>query len=72
MGVLMQDSTLPYQHLIDRGYFAVRTSNAGHPYTVVTAKGLRWLQAELREDRPTLEHGNVVQLPASTDGESAS
>lgn len=65
MGVLMQDSTLPYQHLIDRGYFAVRTSNAGHPYTVVTAKGLRWLQAELREDRPTLEHGNVVALPAA-------
>lgn len=72
MGVLMQDSTLPYQHLIDRGYFAVRTSNAGHPYTVVTAKGLRWLQAELREDRPTLEHGNVVQLPAATDEEAAS
>lgn len=72
MGVLMQDSTLPYQHLIDRGYFAVRTSNAGHPYTVVTAKGLRWLQAELREDRPTLEHGNIVQLPAASGEEAAS
>lgn len=72
MGVLMQDSTLPYQHLIDRGYFSVRTSSAGHPYTVVTAKGLRWLQAELREDRPTLEHGNIVQLPTATAEESAS
>lgn len=72
MGVLMQESTMPYQHLVDRGYFAVRTSTAGHPYTVVTAKGLRWLQAELREDRPTLEHGNVVQLPAETGDEVAS
>jgi DNA-damage-inducible protein D len=72
MGIVMQDSTLPYQHLIDRGYFAVRTSNAGHPYTVVTAKGLRWLQAELREDRPTLEHGNILHLPASGNEENAS
>lgn len=71
MGVLMQDSTLPYQHLIDRSYFAVRTSSAGHPYTVVTAKGLRWLQAELREDRPTLEHGNILHLPASGNEEAA-
>lgn len=72
MGVLMQDSTLPYQHLIDRGYFSVRTSTAGHPYTVVTAKGLRWLQAELREDRPTLEHGKILHLPASGNEEAAS
>jgi DNA-damage-inducible protein D len=61
MGIILQASTLPYQHLIDRGYFAVRTevTPAGaHPYTVVTPKGLRWLHAELREDRPTLGHGD--------------
>ena len=72
MGIIMQNSTLPYQHLIDRGYFAVRTevSTAGaHPYTVVTPKGLRWLHAELREDRPTLGHGDqgqVIELPTGS------
>jgi phage antirepressor YoqD-like protein len=69
MGVIMQNSTLPYQNLIDRGYFAVRTevsSGAAYPYTVVTLKGLHWLQAELREDRPTLDHGNVRQLPTGS------
>jgi len=30
---------------------------------VVTAKGLRWLHAELREDRPTLGHGQALELP---------
>lgn len=67
MGVIMQASTLPYQHLIDRGYFAVRTQVAAagaHPYTVVTPKGLRWLHAELREDKPTLDHGDSPELPA--------
>jgi phage antirepressor YoqD-like protein len=62
MSVLTQSSPpLPYQHLLDRGYFAVRTelTPAGaRPYTVVTPKGLRWLHAELREDRPTLGHGD--------------
>jgi DNA-damage-inducible protein D len=72
MGIIMQNSTLPYQNLIDRGYFAVRTevSAAGaHPYTVVTPKGLRWLHAELREDRPTLGHGDqgqVIELPTAS------
>ncbi|KUN99536.1 phage antirepressor KilAC domain-containing protein [Streptomyces resistomycificus] len=72
MGIIMQNSTLPYQNLIDRGYFAVRTevSAAGaHPYTVVTPKGLRWLHAELREDRPTLGHGDqgqVIELPTGS------
>jgi DNA-damage-inducible protein D len=69
MGIILQASTLPYQHLIDRGYFAVRTevTPAGaHPYTVVTPKGLRWLHAELREDRPTLGHGDgPPELPAA-------
>lgn len=71
MGIIMQNSTLPYQNLIDRGYFAVRTevtTTGAHPYTVVTPKGLRWLHAELREDNPTLGHGDqgrVVQLPTS-------
>jgi DNA-damage-inducible protein D len=61
MGIILQASTLPYQHLIDRGYFAVRTevtAAGARPYTVVTPKGLRWLHAELREDRPTLSHGD--------------
>jgi DNA-damage-inducible protein D len=62
MGIILQASALPYQHLIDRGYFAVRTevtpSGGAHPYTVVTPKGLRWLHAELRDDRPTLGHGD--------------
>lgn len=71
MGIIMQNSTLPYQNLIDRGYFAVRTevtTAEAHAYTVVTPKGLRWLHAELREDKPTLGHGDqgrVVQLPTS-------
>ncbi|MGC4925615.1 phage antirepressor KilAC domain-containing protein [Streptomyces sp. DT117] len=80
MGIIMQNSTLPYQNLIDRGYFAVRTEVSAvgaHPYTVVTPKGLRWLHAELREDRPTLGHGDigqVIELPTSgaEDEESAS
>ena len=61
MGIILQASTLPYQHLIDRGYFAVRTevtAVGARPYTVVTPKGLRWLHAELREERPTLSHGD--------------
>jgi phage antirepressor YoqD-like protein len=70
MGIILQASALPYQHLIDRGYFAVRTevtpSGGAHPYTVVTPKGLRWLHAELREDRPTLGHGDgPPALPSS-------
>ena len=69
-GVIVQTGPpLPYQHLIDRGYFAVRTevTPAGaRPYTVVTPKGLRWLHAELREDRPTLGHGDgPPALPGS-------
>ncbi len=77
MKVIIQDSTLPYQHLVDRGYFAVRTdvvNGKARPATVVTAKGLRWLQAELREDHPTLARGadkNVVQLPQQSRGELA-
>jgi DNA-damage-inducible protein D len=69
MRVIIQNSTLPYQHLIDRGYFAVRTdvvNGKARPATVVTAKGLRWLQAEFREEHPTLNQApqrNVVQLP---------
>lgn len=62
MGIILQHSKLPYQHLIDRGYFAVRTEikDAGASvYTVVTAKGLRWLHAELREERPTFDHGDA-------------
>ena len=59
MGIILQASALPYQHLIDRGYFAVRTevtpSGGAHPYTVVTPKGLRWLHAELRDDRPSTD-----------------
>lgn len=67
MAVLMQNSTLPYQNLIDRGYFAVRIDlDTGSPYTAVTLKGLRWLQAELREERPTLDHGNVKELPSGS------
>lgn len=70
MGIILQASALPYQHLIDRGYFAVRTevtpSGGAHPYTVVTPKGLRWLHAELRDDRPTLGHGDgPPALPSS-------
>lgn len=70
MGVIVQTGApLPYQHLIDRGYFAVRTevtAAGAHPYTVATAKGLRWLHAELREDRPTLGHGDgAPQLESS-------
>lgn len=70
MSVLTQSSPpLPYQHLLDRSYFAVRTelTPAGaRPYTVVTPKGLRWLHAELREDRPTLGHGDgPPALPSS-------
>lgn len=68
MGIILQNSTLPYQHLIDRGYFAVRTevtAAGAHPYTVVTPKGLRWLHAELRDDRPTLGHGDgPPELPS--------
>ena len=77
MKVIIQDSTLPYQHLVDRGYFAVRTdvvNGKARPATVVTAKGLRWLQAELREDHPTLARAadkNVVQLPQQSRGELA-
>lgn len=71
MGIIMQASTLPYQHLIDRGYFAVRTEITGvgaRSYTVATAKGLRWLHAELREDRPTLGHGDGhPELPPGGD-----
>ncbi|WP_405699146.1 phage antirepressor KilAC domain-containing protein [Streptomyces sp. NBC_01383] len=75
MAIIMQNSTLPYQELINRGYFAVRTevSAAGaHPYTVVTAKGLRWLQAELREDKPTLGHTlpDATELPTSRAADS--
>lgn len=76
MRIIIQDSTLPYQHLVDRGYFAVRTdvvNGKARPATVVTAKGLRWLQAELREDRPTLARTDrtVVQLPQQSRGELA-
>lgn len=71
MGIIMQASTLPYQHLIDRGYFAVRTEITGigaRPYAVATAKGLRWLHAELRDDRPTLGHGDRhPELPPGGD-----
>lgn len=70
MGIIMQASTLPYQHLIDRGYFAVRTeiTDVGaRSYTVATAKGLRWLHAELREDRPTLGHGDGAPQLESSD-----
>lgn len=77
MRVIIQNSTLPYQHLIDRGYFAVRTdvvNGKARPATVVTAKGLRWLQAEFREEHPTLSQAprpNVVQLPQQSRGEIA-
>lgn len=71
MGIIMQASTLPYQNLIDRGYFAVRTEITevgARSYTVATAKGLRWLHAELREDRPTLGHGDGhPELPPGGD-----
>jgi phage antirepressor YoqD-like protein len=72
MGIILQNSTLPYQHLIDRGYFAVRTevTPAGaRSYTVATAKGLRWLHAELREDRPTLGRSAVDDPPALPNSE---
>lgn len=74
MGIIMQASTLPYQNLIDRGYFAVRTEvtvSGAHPYAVVTPKGLRWLHAELREDRPTLDHGGAKELPAGSEDAAA-
>jgi DNA-damage-inducible protein D len=67
MGIILQHSTLPYQHLIDRGYFAVRTEiteSGAYAYTVATPKGLRWLHAELRDERPTFDHGDRSELPA--------
>ncbi|MEZ0090056.1 phage antirepressor KilAC domain-containing protein [Streptacidiphilus sp. EB129] len=69
MGIILQGSTLPEQKYIERGYFQVRTdivNGKAVASTVATPKGLRWLQFELREDRPTLSHAgrpNVVQLP---------
>lgn len=69
MRIIIQDSTLPDQNLIDRGYFAVRTdvvNGKARPSTVVTAKGLRWLESELRDERPTLAgtaDRSVVELP---------
>ena len=75
MEVIYQRSKLPRQELITRGYFAVRTEaedGKAHPVTVVTMKGLSWLQAEFREERPTLtrvvDH-NVRQLPQQPRGE---
>lgn len=75
MEVIYQRSKLPRQELIARGYFAVRTEaedGKAHPVTVVTMKGLSWLQAEFREERPTLtrvvDH-NVRQLPQQPRGE---
>jgi phage antirepressor YoqD-like protein len=77
MGIILQGSTLPEQKLIERGYFAVRTdmvNGKAVAQTVVSPKGLRWLQAELREDHPTLTRlpqPNVVQLPQQSRGELA-
>lgn len=76
MGIILQGSTLPEQKLIERGYFAVRTdmvNGKATAQTVVSPKGLRWLQAELREDRPTLARTDrtVVQLPQQSRGELA-
>jgi prophage antirepressor-like protein len=74
MGIILQGSTLPEQKLIERGYFAVRTdmvNGKATAQTVVSPKGLRWLQAELREDHPTLTRVDrtVVQLPQQSRGE---
>jgi anti-repressor protein len=69
MGIILQGSTLPEQKFIERGYFQVRTdivNGKAVASTVVTPKGLRWLQAELRDERPTLARApqsTVVQLP---------
>lgn len=69
MEILYQRSKLPRQEYITRGYFGVRTEaeeGKAHPVTVVTLKGLSWLQAEFREERPTLTRApqaKVVQLP---------
>jgi DNA-damage-inducible protein D len=77
MGIILQGSTLPEQKYIERGYFQVRTdivNGKAVASTVATPKGLRWLQFELREDRPTLAHApqrNVVQLPQQGRGELA-
>jgi phage antirepressor YoqD-like protein len=69
MGIILQGSTLPEQKFIERGYFQVRTdivNGKAVASTVATPKGLRWLQAELRDERPTLTRvaqSTVVQLP---------
>lgn len=69
MGIILQGSTLPEQKFIERGYFQVRTdivNGKAVASTVVTPKGLRWLQAELRDERPTLARApqsTVAQLP---------
>jgi prophage antirepressor-like protein len=69
MGIILQGSTLPEQKFIERGYFQVRTdivNGKAVASTVATPKGLRWLQAELRDERPTLARApqsTVVQLP---------
>jgi len=75
MGIILQGSTLPEQKLIERGYFAVRTdmvNGKATAQTVVSPKGLRWLQAEFREEHPTLARAtdhNVRQLPQQPRGE---
>jgi len=73
MGIILQGSTLPEQKYIERGYFQVRTdivNGKAVASTVATPKGLRWLQFELREERPTLSRAsqpNVLQLPQQRD-----
>lgn len=77
MGIILQGSTLPEQKYIERGYFQVRTdivNGKAVASTVATPKGLRWLQFELREDRPTLQRTadrNVLHLPSGQDGGAA-
>ena len=52
MGIVMKDSTLPYQHYIDSGYFIIRlevNERGAYPYAVTTMKGLEWLRKKFRD-----------------------
>jgi phage antirepressor YoqD-like protein len=57
IGILMQNSTIPYQKYIDAGYFDVSqeitTSGKLVPFALVTGKGQLWLHQKL----------NVAPLP---------
>ena len=72
-GILMKDSTSPYQKFVDQDYFKVKqTVKNGFSVssTVITKKGLNWLMKKCGEWNLFKENENNIKLSIAKEGEN--